>query len=149
MENIPSEEKIKNINRENPLDQNPLTYFEQFENQSLDSFNEQNIALSLSLQVIDKYRATTGNDSKTYTKNVIIYGAPGTGKSFIGQIMVLYCLTKGMNVMSTSLLGVRANALGGIHLHKLFIQMCRESIRKNKEKNQSFTCSTYNGCIIC
>ena len=121
MATIPSEEEISNVDRESHIEWNPLLHFSQFENQSEESYIEQKRALSLVIKIIDKYRATTGNDSKTYTKNVIIYGAPGTGKSFIGQMLVLYCLAKGMNVMSTSLLGVRANALGGIHIHKLFM----------------------------
>ena len=121
MESIPSEEETNNVDRENPLDWNPLTVFNQFQNQSEESYNEQKMALNLAIQVIDKYRSTTGNESRLYTKNLIIYGAPGTGKSFIGQTAVLYCLAKGMNIMSTSLLGVRANSLGGIHIHKLFM----------------------------
>ena len=56
----------------------------------------------------------------TYTKNVGVYGAPGTGKLFIGQYTVLYALSQGLNIISTALMGVRANTLGGIHLHKIF-----------------------------
>ena len=34
-----------------------------------------------------------------------------------------------MNILTTSLLGVRANALGGIHLHKLFGLPCDDKIQ--------------------
>ena len=91
--------------------------------------------MSLSLQIIDKYRAISGRESETYTKNAIIYGAPGTGKSFICQTIVLYCLSKGMNVMSTSLLGVRANSLGGIHIHKLFMLPTEDKLQLSPFKS--------------
>ena len=53
-------------------------------------------------------------------KHVIVHGAPGTGKSFIGQRTVLYSLSQGLRTISTSLMAARANAIGGIHLHRLF-----------------------------
>ena len=83
------------------------------------------MALKLSIQIIDKYRSTTVTECMTYAKNLIIYGSLSTGKSFIGQTLVLYCISKGMNVISTSFIGVRANSLGGIHIHKLlsYLQM--------------------------
>ena len=120
MENIPSEQEIEDVDRNNPHDWDPVSHFNQFQYQSDESYTEQKLALSLSIQIINKYKTISGRESRTYTKNVVIYGAPGTGKSFIGQTTVLYCLSKGMNIVTTSLLGVRANALGGIHLHKLF-----------------------------
>lgn len=53
-------------------------------------------------------------------KNGIVYGAPGTGKLFVGKILVLYAISQGLNVISTALMGVGANALGGKHLHEIF-----------------------------
>ena len=61
-----------------------------------------------------------GEDSLTYTKNMITYGVPGTRKSFIGEILVLYCIALGLRTISTALMGVKAIFFGGIHLHKLF-----------------------------
>ena len=61
MDTIPSEEEII-------LDWNPVTVFDQFENQTVDSHNELKMALTLLVQVIDKYRSASGDDSKTYTK---------------------------------------------------------------------------------
>ena len=121
MSNVPMIQEIMSANREAPLQWNPLSNFCQFRNQTEASFTEQKYALSLLIQVINKYRSTTGRESTTYTKNTVIYGAPGTGKSFIGQMTVIYCVMQGMNVFSTSLLGVRANALDGIHLHNWFV----------------------------
>ena len=38
----------------------------------------------------------------------------------IGQIVVWCALYQGLKIVSTSLMGFRANTLGGIHMHKLF-----------------------------
>ena len=35
-------------------------------------------------------------------------------------MVVLYAISQGLNVISTALMGVCANALGGVHLHELF-----------------------------
>ncbi len=53
----------------------------------------------------------------TYTKNIITYGAPGTGKSFIGELIVLYILSQGLNVISSSLMGIRANSIGMVNIY--------------------------------
>jgi hypothetical protein len=55
-----------------------------------------------------------------YTKNVVVYGPPGRGKSFVGELVVLYGIALGLNVLSTSLVGVWVNDLGGIRMHQLF-----------------------------
>mmetsp|Transcript_28417 Transcript_28417/g.59223 ORF Transcript_28417/g.59223 Transcript_28417/m.59223 type:complete len:556 (+) Transcript_28417:675-2342(+) len=54
------------------------------------------------------------------TKNFIVYGAPGADKSCIGQYSVLYAISQALSILSRTLMGVQATALGGIHLHKLF-----------------------------
>ena len=53
--------------------------FYQFWNQTRESYLEQKMALTLSIQIIDKYRSTTGAQWMTYIKNLIIYGLLGTG----------------------------------------------------------------------
>ena len=88
-------------------------------NQSDASFNEQKLALRTNIGNINKYKKSHEYEPTTYTKNIITYGAPGSGKSFIGSILVLYCLSQGLNTIPTSLM-IRANSLGGIHKHKLF-----------------------------
>ena len=54
------------------------------------------------------------------TKGVFAHGSPGSGKSFVLEAQELYAMTQGLRVMSTSLMAVRSNALGGYHIHKLF-----------------------------
>ena len=117
---IPAKDDIINIKRDTPIKWDPLTIFAQYQNQSLQSFNEQKKAIKLNVQHINKYATTIGHVSRTYTKNIIIYESPGSGKSFLGQIAVLCALSQGLNVISTALIGVRANNLGRIHVHKLF-----------------------------
>ena len=148
MENILLEQEIENVDRNQPHDWNPISHFNQFQNQSEESFIEQKLALSLSIQIINKYKTISGSESRTYTKNVIIYGAPGTGKSFIGQITVLYCLSKGMNILTTSLLCVRANALGGIHLHKLFGLPCDDKLQLSPFKSAEKALEKLEGKLI-
>ena len=60
-------------------------------------------------------------DSTIYAKNFITCAAHGTGKSFIGQIIVLCCLSQGLNIMSLALMGACANVLDRIYIHKLFM----------------------------
>ena len=120
MEDVPSMEEILAITREAPLQWNPLQNFVQYDFQSNESFYKQKQALQFNINAVNNFRSTSGPHASTYTKNVITYGAPGTGKSFVGQLVLLYVLSQGMNIIATSLMGVRANALGGIHLHKLF-----------------------------
>ena len=100
----------------------------QSSNQSDDSFEEQLLAIKTNAHSIDKYCGVAHDrQSLTYTKNVITHGAPGSGKSFIGQRSVLYTLTQGLRCISTCLMSARANAIGGIHAHILF---CLSSQKK-------------------
>ena len=53
-------------------------------------------------------------------KNPIVYGSPGAGKSYVGSMTVLYTLSQGLNIISTALMALRAQALGGLHLQEIF-----------------------------
>ena len=59
----------------------------------------------------------------TYTKHMIPFGSPGTRKSYLCELIVLYALSLGLNTITTSLMGVRANALGGKHIHNFFFDI--------------------------
>ena len=86
------------------------------------SFEEQRLALRTIVHGVDRYTALVrGVQVLTHIKNVIVHGAPGTGKTFMGMMGVLYVLCQGLRCLSTSLMASRANSLGGRHIHKLFL----------------------------
>ena len=87
-------------------------------NQSILSFEEQKHLLQLNTKNIDKYSSKTEVDYMACTKkNMTTFGSPGTGKSYLGELTILYAFSLGLNTITSSLMGVRANALGGKHVH--------------------------------
>ena len=88
----------------------------------------------LNTKNIDKYASKTGVDSMTYTKNMITFGSPGTGKSYFWELTVLYSLLLGLNTITTSLMGVCANALWGKHIHKLFLTSTNDNLSSSPFK---------------
>ncbi len=127
--NIPSREDVETCDRYNPLTWNPVATMTRSIHQNRTSFREQRLAMELNKNSIDQYAAASfGTPSTAYTKNVVTHGSPGTGKSFIAMRSVLYSLSKGLRTLSSCLLGARANAIGGIHLHVLF---CLQVQNKN------------------
>ena len=116
LEGIPVREQVENVTRSGFINWDP-TNIPQYAEQSVESFEEQVFALKVLKSTIDKYLDST---SMTHTKGVIVHGGPGTGKTHIAKLAVLYALSKGLNIISTSILGVRASYLGGTHLHSLF-----------------------------
>lgn len=119
-EGVPSKDAVVEATRLSPLQWDPTQTLLQFENQSQESFEEQGVAIDFVVGQINKYRSFDGNASRVYTMNAVVHGAPGTGKSFVGQLSVLYAVSQGLNIISSALMGVRANAIGGTHIHKLF-----------------------------
>ena len=130
--NIPSRQDILNCDRNSPLDWNPVDDFQIVESQNQRSYDEQKLALDLIYRSVLKYCGPLqGRRIDTYTKNPIIQGSPGSGKSHMGMHAMLFCLSQGLNVISTALMAARASVLGGIHLHTLF--------SLNVVRNRSFT----------
>ena len=79
------------------------------------------IAIKTNVYSIDKYCGMHIDGGLMYTKNVITHGAPGSGKSHVAQVSVLYVISQGLRTISTCLMGTRANTIGGIHLNKLIL----------------------------
>ena len=92
----------------------------QCERQSLESFEEQQSAIDLMQRQIDRYRSAGELGELFCLKDPVVYVAPGAGKSFVGSVAVLYSLARGLNVVSMALTALRAQALGGTHLHEFF-----------------------------
>ena len=95
----------------------PLT-IEKTDAQSEESFQEQRLALSLGVSAVNRYSKQFG--VKSYAKGVLTNGAPGAGKTFVLQTQGLYGMSQGLRAMSTSLMAVRATAIGCNNLHRIF-----------------------------
>ena len=55
------------------------------ENQRQASLEEQKLAMHTVVYGVNKYTAAvTGRHTLAYIKNVVIHGAPGTGKTYVG-----------------------------------------------------------------
>ena len=106
---MPYTNYILKSTRESPRQWDPEYTMTQYKHQSNYPYEEQKVALKVNVQHINKYTTTSGHASLIYTKIIITYGSPGTGKSFIGQIVVFYALSQGLNIVSTALMGVRVN----------------------------------------
>lgn len=115
---LPKKEDVLNATKVSPIKWNPLEVIKQTEEQSDESYNEQQFALSLGIKAIDSYSRQFGK--QRYAKGILTNGAPGAGKTFITQAEGFYGMTQGLKVMSSSLMAIRSTAIGGYHLHRLF-----------------------------
>eukprot|EP00956_Cyclotella_meneghiniana_P024833 scaffold50532_cov38-Cyclotella_meneghiniana.AAC.1 len=117
---IPTRETVSAVTRDTPIEWSPTDDIHQYDRQSDESFEEQKLAIGIESRQLDKYRNAAEDGNLTYIKNTVIHGAPGTGKSFVSELLVLYAISLGLNILSSALMGVRANALGSVHLHEFF-----------------------------
>ena len=116
MYKIPDIEFIESVSRNNTVQWNPMEVFTQTDVQSDESYKEQQFAMKLGIDAVDHY--SNGYNHGVHTKGILNNGAPGAGKTFVLQIVVLYAISRGLNVMSTSVMAIRAGALGGINIHQ-------------------------------
>ena len=98
----------------------PIKAYAQFEGQSDQSYMEQKLAVKIGIRSIDKYLQQLGPRAATETKNVLIHGIPGSGKSYVAQYLNLYAISQGLRLVPTSIIVVRATNLGGEYMHRLF-----------------------------
>lgn len=115
--NIPSREQILSATLDNPIEWDALGCFLKSTNQSDESYEEQKRVIQLCLKQIDQY--CNMKNAGVYTKNIIICGFPGGGKTFLLMYICVYSLCKGLYSISTAMMAHRAVQLGGIHWHKL------------------------------
>ena len=114
---IPDSEFIESVSRTNAVQWNLTEVFQQTDVQSDESYKEQQFAMKLGIDAVDHY--LNGYNHGVHTKGILNNGAPGAGKTFVLQIVSLYAISRGLNVMSTSVMAIRAGALGGINIHQL------------------------------
>jgi hypothetical protein len=87
-----------------------------FPKQSEESFREQDDACRAIIKSVNHY----GNPSrKMTTKNIIIAGVPGAGKTHVLEFSILYSISRGHFIIPITILANRALAISGIHFHKL------------------------------
>jgi hypothetical protein len=119
---IPPREEVESVTCFSHCNWDSTETIAQYDGQSNESYQEQVYAMKLFKSTINKYINPPLIDSTlmTHTKGVIIHGGPRTGKTHVAKLVVLRALSKGLNIISTSILGVHASYLGNTHLHSLF-----------------------------
>jgi hypothetical protein len=119
VEGLPTKKEILEASKFKPYEHwDPLTNIKKFSEQSEESFKEQKLALTMGVNAVNNYCQQFG--PTTYTRGLLVNGAPGAGKTHVEEAIGLYGMSQGLRVMSSSLMAVRATALGGYHLHRLF-----------------------------
>lgn len=125
VDGAPNKEDLMACNRYNRIRWSPLEVFRQSSQQSVASYEEQRLAIGVALRQMNNYLDL---DANLQSRNVIIHGAPGAGKSFISFFCSLYGISQGLNIHPTALAGVNAARIGGTHWHNLF---CADPSKNN------------------
>jgi hypothetical protein len=86
-------------------------------NQSDESFDEQRNAFQILRKAIDRYKTS----QKTFEPSLFATGPPGSGKTFLMCLTLLYAMSRQLTVAVFALTALRARDLGGLHLHDLFL----------------------------
>ncbi len=74
----------------------PVKSYVQSEAQGDISYAEQLQAVTIGVHTIEKYLLQLGPVAVTYTKNVLVHGVPGRGKSYVTKWLHLYALSRGL-----------------------------------------------------
>lgn len=120
--NLPSREDLEAVPHMGVLDSfRPSQQLQVSNNQSDESFDEQKLVFELIEYTVQKKTNATarGRALGTYVKNAVIHGAPGSGKTFVGKVSMLYAIANGLNVQPTAIQASNAVAIGGVHIHPL------------------------------
>ena len=130
MTTLPSKDDVMNCTRENPKEWELgfTVAFTRSEDQTEASHTEQSLCVGIAVRLLAKYVQHFGEAVTTFTKGEIIHGVPGAGKSHVISYISLVAISMGLRLMTTALMGVRANAFGGIHLHSLLCLSTKTSL---------------------
>jgi hypothetical protein len=121
-ETMPSNKSIEECSRVEPAEWpvSPVESYAKSDGQSDISYAEQIQAVSVGTRTLDKYVLQLDPSAATYTKNILIHGVPGSGKSFVAKWLHLFALSRGLRAFPTAVMGVRASSMAREHMHKLF-----------------------------
>jgi hypothetical protein len=117
MEAMPSMDSIAECSRVKPVEwcMSPIESYVQSETQGDVSYAEQLQAVTIGVRTIDKYLLQLGPGAATYTKNFLVHGVPGSGKSYVTKWLHLYALSRGLRVFSTAVMGMSKFHRGRTH----------------------------------
>ena len=82
--------------RDRPTNWNADKNYVQAPHQNISSFREQKLAVTYACNTIDRYLDCSRQS--TFTKNLVITGAPGSGKTYLLNYISLYAISRGMKV---------------------------------------------------
>lgn len=117
-EHFPPKEEVMQASKGRPVHWDPVEAIQRGADQTIESHNEQKVAIGYGKRAVDNYCRQFGTTSQT--KGVLIHGNPGAGKTFVSLVDVLYGISMGLRVMTAALMAFRSQCIGGVHLHKLF-----------------------------
>ena len=110
---LPIEQTMLEATVENPVPWKPI--IQKSPDQSKDSYLEQSRILNKLINSIDMYK----RGHCTFLRHQIIFGPPGSGKTFVMLKSLAYAICQGLNCVVTSLAAERSAALAGKHLNAL------------------------------
>ena len=115
--NMPSKQELLNVSIENKIEWDPVESFVQGDNQTLESYHEQRVAIETCKKSIDSYVNVT--EQTIMTKSVIVRGHPGAGKTFCMLYMIAYAISQGLMITTTAKMSHRSLQLGGTNWDKM------------------------------
>jgi hypothetical protein len=115
IEQLPTRDALKTATFNDPIPFDILA-IPKSPNQPDDSYEEHMQSYTKVQDMVAHYKQAT----KVKTKSLCYVGAGGVGKTTAMQVAGIYCLSQGLNVLSTTLMGKRGAAIAGEHLHLRF-----------------------------
>ncbi|KAF4751099.1 hypothetical protein FOZ63_021566, partial [Perkinsus olseni] len=123
MPEVPTTEELVQATVEEPLEWVPEIIGS--DGSLRETFAEQNGVLQTLMTHIDVHRRQRGS---RFVPHVLIEGPPGTGKTFLLKVAIMYMMSRGLQVATTAISSERAVQVGGVHLHQL-LQLAVEHSR--------------------
>ena len=115
--NIPTKDELMDTSTENPLKCNDVRSFTIELEQSVYSYNEQKNSIMMNQKVIYSYLEISFNDGEIVVKCIGTHGYPGSGKYSVEKYSSIYVISKGLRIISTSVVARRSLNLGDSHIH--------------------------------